>query len=59
MPHRNNPNDIVFDFIEKSVRRYDHFLVGEFWKGIILPYSGKYSSLRRDFFSPITKINGR
>jgi hypothetical protein len=32
MPHRNYPNDIAFDFIKKTVWRYDHLPVGKFWK---------------------------
>jgi hypothetical protein len=32
MPNRNYPNDIAFDFIKKTVWRYDHLPVGKFWK---------------------------
>jgi hypothetical protein len=34
MPHCNNPNDGGFNFIKKTVRRYDHFPVGEAQKEI-------------------------
>ncbi len=32
MPHSNYPNDVAFDFIKKTVWRYDHLTVGKFWK---------------------------
>lgn len=32
MPHSNYPNDVAFDFIKKTVWRYDHLPEGEFWK---------------------------
>ena len=32
MPHSNYPNDIAFDFIKKTVWRYDHLPEGKFWK---------------------------
>ena len=32
MPHSNYPNDVTFDFIKKTVWRYDHHAEGEFWK---------------------------
>ena len=32
MPNRNYPNDIAFDFIKKTVWRYDHLPEGKFWK---------------------------
>jgi hypothetical protein len=34
MPNRNYPNDIAFDFIKKTVWRYDHLPVGKFWAEI-------------------------
>ncbi len=32
MPHSNYPNDVAFDFIKKTVCRYDHLPEGKFWK---------------------------
>jgi len=32
MPYRNDPNDIGFGFIKKSVWRYDYLPVGKLWK---------------------------
>jgi hypothetical protein len=32
MPHRNDPNGIIFDSIEKSVWRYDYFPISKLWK---------------------------
>ena len=32
MPHSNYPNDVAFDFIIKTIWRYDHLPVGKFWK---------------------------
>ena len=32
MPHSNHPNDVAFDFIKKTVWRYDHLPEGKFWK---------------------------
>ena len=60
MPHRNNPNDIGFDFIKKPVRRYDHFSVGEFWK-FRYNSSGFRKVLKpsQDFFGSISKKGRR
>jgi len=32
MPHSNYPNDVAFDFIKKTIWRYDHLPEGKFWK---------------------------
>ena len=32
MPYHNYPNNIAFDFIKKTVWRYNHLPVGKFWK---------------------------
>jgi hypothetical protein len=32
MPHCNNPNNINFDFIKKTIWRGNHFSAGKFWK---------------------------
>jgi hypothetical protein len=32
MPPSNYPNNVAFDFIKKTVWRYDHLAEGEFWK---------------------------
>ncbi len=60
MPHSNNPNNIVFDFIKKPVWRYDIFSVGELWK---LWYDSsrfrKVLKPSQNFFSLITKVKSR
>jgi hypothetical protein len=57
MPHCDYPNNILFGFIKKPVRRYDHFSAGEFWK---FRYDSsefrKILKPTQDFFSLITKI---
>jgi hypothetical protein len=32
MPDSNYPDDVAFDFIKKTVWRYDHLPEREFWK---------------------------
>jgi hypothetical protein len=46
MPHRDKPNKIAFNFIEKSVWRYNNFTVWKFWK------FWHNSSRLRKFFKP-------
>ena len=58
MPHCNNPNDIDFNFIKKSIRRYNNLSVGKFWK-FRYDSSGFRKVLKssQDFFGLISKTD--
>ena len=57
MPYRNNPDNIAFGFIKKTIRWYDYFSVGEFRK-LWYNSSGFRKILKptKNFFSFIAKI---
>jgi len=60
MAHRNDPNDIVFNFIEKTIWRYDHLTEGKFRK-FRYESSGFREVLEpsQNFFGPISKFGCR